>query len=229
MDRPMKIQKLPSIKRLPSYLRELKLLHNGGREVVSASLLAEKLGVEPIVVRKDIEITGANGYPGVGYRIEDLIYQIEHFLGWNNTSDIFLIGAGALGTALLGFKGFADFGLNIVAAFDCDPLKIGTAIHEIPVFGMSELAHLVDRLKVKMAILCVPCEQAQATANQLIDAGILAILNFTNVSLSVPNNVVRQRVNLAGDLAVLSVKLSERLKSGGRTNLLTGEETDGEE
>ena len=208
----IKIQRLPSIKRLPTYLRELKVVRKEGREVISAAAMAERLEMEAIVVRKDLEITGATGYPGIGYDINDLIEAIESFLGWNNSSDVFLVGAGALGTALLGYSGFVEYGLNIVAAFDIDPAKVNTFIHDVPVYPMKELPHLTNRLKIKMAILCVPCDYAQETADKLVDAGILAIWNFTNVKLIVPDNVVRQRVNLAGELAVLSVKLSERLK-----------------
>ncbi len=207
-----KVQKLPSIKRLPGYLRELKNMQANGRQVVSTTMLAQRLHLEPIVVRKDLEITGASGSPGVGYHLETLIDCIENFLGWKNTTDIFLVGAGALGTALLGFKGFSEYGLNIVAAFDCDEKKIGTVIHDKPVFAMSQFANLAERLKVQMAILCVPCEYAQETADRMVAGGILAIWNFTNTPLHLPPEVVLQRVNLAGDLAVLSVKLAERLR-----------------
>ncbi len=207
-----KVQKLPSIKRLPTYLQELKSLRKEGREIVSTTLLAQRLRLESIVVRKDLEITGASGSPGVGYKVEELLGNIEGFLGWNNTSDIFLVGAGALGTALLGYKGFTEYGLNIVAAFDIAPEKIGTEIHGKPVLGMEAFANLTERMKINMAILCVPCEHAQGTANLMVEAGIRAIWNFTNTTLNLPAHVVLQRVNLAGDLAVLSVALAEKLK-----------------
>ncbi|MDD3118604.1 MAG: redox-sensing transcriptional repressor Rex [Victivallales bacterium] len=211
-----KVQKLPSIKRLPAYLRELKSLREEGRQVVSTTLLAQRLRLESIVVRKDLEITGVTGSPGVGYKVEDLIGGIEEFLGWNNTSDIFLVGAGALGTALLGYKGFSEYGLNIVAAFDADPNKVGTEIHGKPVLGMDAFANLAERMKIHMAILCVPCDAAQAVAELMVAAGIRAIWNFTGATLNVPEHVVRQRVNLAGDLAVLSVALAEKLKEEQR-------------
>ncbi len=207
-----KVQKLPSIKRLPQYLQELKMFRKEGMQVVSTTQLARRLHLEPIVVRKDLEITGASGSPGVGYRLEKLIDDIEGYLGWNNTSDIFLVGAGSLGTALMGYKGFLDYGLNIVAAFDNDPSRIGTTIHEKPVFSMDAFANLAERMKIHMAILCVPQEHAQATAEIMVSGGIRAIWNFTNEPLHLPDSVVLQRVNLAGELAVLSVKLTEKLK-----------------
>jgi len=207
-----KVQKLPSIRRLPTYLQELKAFHREGLKVVSTTQLAKRLQLESIVVRKDLEITGASGSPGVGYQIEQLIEDIETFLGWNNASDIFLVGAGALGTALLGYKGFTDYGLNIVAAFDADPAKIGRMIHDKPVFGIDHFANLVERMKIHMAILCVPLEFAQPTAEMMVSAGIRAIWNFTGETLKLPDSVVVQRVNLAGELAVLSVHLAEKLK-----------------
>ncbi len=183
-----------------------------GMQVVSTTQLAKRLHLEPIVVRKDLEITGASGSPGVGYRLEKLIEDIEGYLGWNNTSDIFLVGAGSLGTALMGYKGFLGYGLNIVAAFDNDPSRIGTTIHEKPVFSMDAFANLAERMKIHMAILCVPQEHAQATAEIMVAGGIRAIWNFTNEPLHLPDSVVLQRVNLAGELAVLSVKLAEKMR-----------------
>ncbi len=206
-----KVPKLPSVKRLPSYLHELKLLRDNGQEVVSTTLLAQRLSLEPIVVRKDLELAGSSGSPGIGYRIQNLIEGIEGFLGWKNATPVFLVGAGSLGTALLGYHGFAEYGFHIVAAFDTDLSKIGTSIHDKPVFGMDHLANLVERMKVRIAFLCVPCEQAQRAAEQIVAAGIVAIWNFTNTPLSVPHDIVQQKVNLAGDLAELSVRLSGRL------------------
>ena len=206
-----KVPKLPSVRRLPSYLHELKLLQEAGQEVVSTTLLAQKLSLEPIVVRKDLELAGSSGSPGIGYRVRSLIDGIESFLGWNRATPVFLVGAGSLGTALLGYRGFAEYGFNIVAAFDTDLSKIGTSIHDKPVFGMDHLANLAERMKVEIAFLCVPCEQAQSAAEEVVRAGIVAIWNFTNTPLAVPSDIVQQKVNLAGDLAELSVKLSGRI------------------
>ncbi len=208
-----KVPKLPSVKRLPAYLHELKHLRDGGQQVVSTTHLAQRLGLEPIVVRKDLELAGSTGSPGIGYRIESLIAGIENFLGWNGDTPVFLVGAGSLGTALLGYRGFAEYGFKIVAAFDTDLSKIGTSIHDKPVFGMDHLANLAERMKVKIAFLCVPCEYAQSAAELIVAAGLCAIWNFTNTPLSVPHDVVQQKVNLAGDLAELSVKLSGRLRT----------------
>lgn len=214
----LKVQKLPSVKRLPNYLRELRRLRDLGQLTVSTTQISNALAVEPIVVRKDFEMTGAVGGPRVGYRLETLIEKIESFLGWNNTTDAFLIGAGSLGTALLGYRGFSEYGLNIVAAFDVDPEKIGMTIHEKPVLSTQKFTSLASRLQVKIAILCVPSGQAQDLAEMAVEAGISAIWNFSNTRLNVPGHVVIQQANLAGDLAVLSVKVAEKLKVRRKSN-----------
>ena len=206
-----KVPRLPSVKRLPSYLHELKLMRDNRQQMVSTTQLAQRLGLEPIIVRKDLELAESPGSPGVGYSIQGLIAGIENFLGWNDETPVFLVGVGNLGTALLGYKGFTEYRFNIVAAFDNDPAKIGSSIHEKPVYAVSQLKEMAETMHVKIAVLSVPCEYAQAAAEQIIDAGIKAIWNFTNTPLVLPQGMVQQRVNMAGDLAELSVKLSGKL------------------
>ena len=143
-------------------------------------------------------------------RVRELIDGIETFLGWKNTSEAFLIGASGFGAGLLEYEGFAAYGLKIIAAFDRRATG-GGAIHDVPLFGFSELRHLAARLRIRLAILCVPDDEAQETAEFLVDCGILAIWNFTAHTLKLPEKIICQRVNLGGDLAILSVKLGERL------------------
>ena len=206
-----KIPKLPSVKRLPSYLHELKLLRDQQQQMVSTTHLAQKLGLEPIIVRKDLELASSPGSPGVGYSVQSLISGIENFLGWNDETPVFLVGVGNLGTALLGYRGFAEYRFNIVAAFDNDLEKVGTAVHAKPVYHVDQLHELSEAMQVKIAILSVPCEYAQKAADNIVSAGLKAIWNFTNTPLSLPPDIVQQRVNMAGDLAELSVKLSGKL------------------
>ena len=111
---------LPSVRRLPTYLRLLNELQARGRDVVSCTHIADELGLVSVQVRKDLAVTGIVGKPKVGYQIPELIVAIETFLGWNNTKDAFLVGAGSLGAALLGYEGFKDFNLNVLAGFDVD-------------------------------------------------------------------------------------------------------------
>lgn len=207
-DNNRKVPRLPSVKRLPSYLHELKLLRENQQQMVSTTHLAQKLGLEPIIVRKDLELAASSGSPGVGYSVESLITGIENFLGWNDETRAVLVGAGNLGTALLGYHGLAQYRFTIVAAFDSDPQKIDTFIHGKPVYAIERLQEVAESMQVNIAILSVPCEYAQQAAEHIVKSGLKAIWNFTHTPLVLPSEIVQQRVNMAGDLAELSVKLS---------------------
>ncbi len=203
-----KVQKLPSIRRMPTYLHKLTQMRKNGLDTISTTIMARYMNLEPIVVRKDLEITGVTGQPGVGYKILELIDAIKSFLNWHNTAAAVLVGAGSLGSALLGYEEFENYGLNIIAAFDADPDKIGAKIHEREVFDIKRLPELAARFQINMGILCVPNEFAQDAADMMVEGGISAIWNFTNISLNIPEHVVVQREVIASGLAVLSVKLN---------------------
>lgn len=206
-----KTYSIPTLKRLPSYLRELRQFQIDGKEYAASPMLANTLQIDTITARKDMETIGAVGQPGVGFRVDELIDKIETFLGWKNTSEAFLVGLNDFGKALLGYHGFQEYGLKITAAFDQDPVPENTEINEIPVFGFSRFRHYAERLHIRIGILCVPDEKAQETAEVMVKSGILAIWNFTEQTLHLPPEIITQRVNLKGDLAVLSVKLAEQL------------------
>ena len=197
----------PSLRRLPVYHHFLKSLLKNGFETVSSTGIAQGLSLNPIQVRKDLELTGIVGKPKVGYKTEELIHTLENFLGWDNETDAFLVGVGHLGEALLGYRGFRDVGINIVAAFDNDPGKLNQEIKGVRTFPMKKLPELGRRMRVKIGILTVPAEGAQEAANLLVESGIRAIWNFAPVKINVPGNVVVQHENLAASLAVLSKKL----------------------
>ncbi len=202
-----RILSYPSIRRMPSYLRILKDLVATDQKAVSATFLAKALGFEPIVVRKDFDPLPITGKSGVGYDIQELIRAIEDHLGWNNITDAFLVGTGNLGTALLGYRGFEQYGVKIVLAFDIDPAKTAQTINDVHVLPIDELPLMAERMKVQIGVLAVPAECAQAIADKMILAGIRGIWNFAPVKLVVPENVVVQNEDLAEGLAVLSVKL----------------------
>ena len=212
-DNNRKVPRLPSVKRLPSYLHELKQLRDNQQQMVSTTYLASRLGLEPIIVRKDLELAGRTGSPGVGYNVKSLIEGIENFLGWGDETRVLLVGAGNLGTALLGYRGLTEYKFNVVAAFDNDPDKTDTFIHGKPVYNINRLQEIAESMDIKIAILSVPCEYAQQAADHIVKSGIKAIWNFTNTPLSVPPEIIQQRVNMAGDLAELSVKLSGRIRN----------------
>jgi redox-sensing transcriptional repressor len=206
--RVLKIDKLPTVRRLPAYLTILRELFVKEEQFVSSSYLAERMEIEPILVRKDLELTRINGTPRIGYCIEDLIKGIEDFLGLGETLDAFLVGVGQIGTSILYNRELSNLGLKIVAAFDKEPQKIKTLIQEVPVFDISRLAELSKRIHVGLAILCVPPEDAQTVTDILVASGIKGIWNFTSTNLVVPDDVVAQKEDLASGLAVMSVKLN---------------------
>ena len=208
---PEKKLSLAAIKRMPMYLRVLKRMAET-TEFASATKVAEELNLESIVVRKDLELANIQGRPGVGYPIRDLIGGIENLLGWNNITDAVLVGAGSLGTAILGYQGFSNYGLNVVCAFDDDPAKAGAELHGKKVLPLDSMEKLVQRLHVQIGILTVPKEAAQGTADLMVKSGIKAIWNFAPVRLTVPEEIQVQNEDLAEGLASLFVKLTKKPK-----------------
>jgi redox-sensing transcriptional repressor len=207
-----KIAALPTIRRLPLYLRTLKELKECGDQLVSGTFLADRMQCEPIQVRKDLAVTGSEGRPRLGFNIEKTIEAIETFLGWNNAQDAFLVGVGSLGSALLGYRAFEQHNLKIVAAFDSNPNKIGTSIHEREIFPIDRLKDLALRLHVHIGILTVPAESAQIVADYMVSCNIKGIWNFSPVKLNVSPEVVVQYEDLSSGLAVLSRRLQTRDK-----------------
>lgn len=203
---------LPTIRRLPMYFSLLEKAAQENQTSISSSQLAAALGLEPIQVRKDLAAIGVTGQPRLGFPLAELIQAIERFLGWDNVTDAFIIGAGHLGTALAGYQGFEKHGLNVVALFDNDPRKVGQTIHGKQVLHIDKLGNLANRMHVNIAILTVPAEVAVGIAQLAVAAGIQAIWNFTPTKLTVPEGIVLERVDLAASLAVLSSKLAARLR-----------------
>lgn len=202
-----------SIRRLPGYHRLLNEMQAAGARFVSCSLIGAELRLDPTQVRKDLEATGIVGKPKVGYPVNELICWLEDFLGWNNTKDAFLAGAGHLGSALLGYEKFRQFGFNIVAAFDTDPEKCGLEICGKQVLPLAKLPDLARRMHVHLGVITTPAAPAQAVADLMIEGGILAIWNFAPVHLRVPQHVILQNEDLYRSFAALSFKLAQRLNA----------------
>lgn len=205
----VKLQNNPSIRRMPSYLNRLFELQAEGVETTSTTILAAHMNLDPIVVRKDFALTGIVGRPGVGFATSELIDAILRYLNWDRRATAVLVGAGSLGTALLGFDEFKRFGLEFVAVFDNDPKIIGKKIKGLEVLDIAALPATIRLLKPTFGVLSVSAASAQETADLLIAQGIRALWNFVNVSLKVPDDVVVQREVLAGGFAVLSAKLRQ--------------------
>lgn len=193
-----------TVYRLSVYLRCLNRLKSNSIQTVSSDALAHAAGVKPTQLRKDLTCVGQVGTRGRGYDVDQLAKMITDLLGTNSLQPVILVGAGHLGTALLAYRGFALEGFEIIAAFDnqVDPAAPPDA--KQPVHPMQRLADIVSERGVRMAILAVPVSAAQEVTNQLIDAGIVGILNFAPIVLSVPEEVMVNNVNLAIELENLS-------------------------
>jgi redox-sensing transcriptional repressor len=191
-------------------LHTIRQLQGRGNEYISGTVIAQELNLEPIQVRKDLAITGIIGKPKRGYPVEALISAIERFLRWDSAQDAVLVGVGNLGTALMGYREFQFHGLNLVAAFDKAPEKIGSVIHGIKVLPADTLEIQLRNFGVKIAILTVPSPFAQETADTLIRSGVEGIWNFTNVKLKVPDTVVVQKEDLSSGYAMLCVMMQAR-------------------
>lgn len=207
---PRKISK-SVLKRLPGYLAYLKNMPEGAPDHISATALANALGMGEVQVRKDLAMVSDGGRPKIGYLREALIDDIEQFLGYDNTTDAVLIGAGKLGQALMGYIGFEEYGLNILAAFDRNQ-ELEWTDDGKPIYSIEKLTHFCRTHKVLMGIITVPAEAAQEVANALIAGGIKAIWNFAPIHLDVPDNILVQNENMATSLAVLSVHLQAQIK-----------------
>lgn len=199
------------LKRLPGYLAYLKTLTDENSPYISATALAAALGMGEVQVRKDLAMVSDGGRPKIGYRRAVLIDDIEQFLGYDNTTDAVLIGAGKLGQALCGYSGFAAYGLNILAAFDINPVADHTD-EGTPIYHMSQLESFCRTNKVLMGIITVPAKYAQEVCDQLINSGIKAIWTFAPIHLEVPPGILVQSENMATSLAVLSMHLQAQIK-----------------
>jgi redox-sensing transcriptional repressor len=203
-----------SLRRLPVYYRSLQVMLAAGVTQVSCADLARVLGLDPTQVRKDIELTGIVGKPRVGYLLEELTRWLENFLGWNRPKEAVLAGAGSLGSALLGYEKFRRHGMQIVAAFDTDPQKIGQRIHGREVEPLMFLPDYVRQHKTQVGVIATPPAVAQSVADLMVAAGIRAIWNFAPAHIRVPDGFILQNEDLYHSLASLSFKLERNLVVG---------------
>ena len=186
------------------YLRCLARLKDNKIQTVSSEALAKVAGVKPTQLRKDLAYFGQFGTRGLGYDVADLSKKISDELGTTSLQPVILVGVGNLGLALLSYRGFEKEGFEIVAAFDLDPKRPRGKKITQTIYAMEKLPGFIQQHGVKMAVLTVPAAAAQEVANQLIQAGIVGILNFSPIVLSVPEEVMVNNVNLAIELENLS-------------------------
>lgn len=201
----------PTLQRLPYYLRYLHTLRERGTKNVSAPTIASALRLHEVQVRKDLEqVSTTGGKPRTGFTVEELIVDIERFLGYDTVDRAILVGAGKLGQALASYRGFDGCGLQIVAAFDTDARIVGSTVGKTPVFSADRLAELCPQLGARIGILTVPAAEAQQACDAMIAAGIAGIWNFTPVHLDVPENVAVQNENMALSLALLRRRINRK-------------------
>ena len=197
-----------ALKRLPVYMSYLKSLDTQQVEYISSSTVAEALDMNDVQVRKDLAaVCKTAGIPKKGFVVRDLIGGISDFLGYSQGNDAILIGAGNLGMALMSYRGFDNYGINIVAAFDSRP----EVIDNKKVFDISRLGEICKKLNVKIGIITVPDTAAQKVCDLLVESGILAIWNFAPTHIKAPEDILVQNENMASSLALLSNHLREKM------------------
>lgn len=196
--------------RLPLYLHYLRGLPRDGAQTVSSVAIARALQLGEVQVRKDLSAVSGIGKPKIGYVTQNLIGRLECFLGCNSPTGAVLVGAGKLGSALLEYDGFSEYGLCISAVFDRDDCRVGGTVAGKPVLPMSELAEHCGREHIQIGILAVQEKYAQQMCAQMVQSGILAIWNLAPIKLNVPSTVIVKNENMASSLAVLSAQLKSR-------------------
>jgi len=222
MSRPKKKTAAPSansvptavINRLSLYLRELQRIVRDGKQTTSSQALGTLLGITDAQVRKDLAHFGQFGYPGIGYRCEELVRAIRAILGTDQVWPVAIVGVGNLGRALLGYRGFVQQGFRFVAAFDIDRSKVGTPIEKVPVYHLDELSEVVRRESIRLGMIAVPAAAAQRVVNRLVEAGVQGIVNFAPVMINLPEHVSHVGVDLAMELEQLSFSVVNRRDSG---------------
>lgn len=192
-----------TVERLPRYLRCLEQLP-GRQTTVSSTELARLSGVNSAKVRKDLSFLGSYGVRGVGYNVLDLAGQIRRELGLTEDRRVVVVGIGNLGTALAAYGGFENRGFTVVGLYDADASKVGTTVDRHEVRSIASLAEDAKTLDVTVGIITTPATVAQEVADQLVEAGVPAILNFAPAVLNVPAGVQVRQVDLATELQILS-------------------------
>lgn len=197
----------PTLRRLAGYYRYFRELQTRGAQSVSCSAVGDELALDPTLVRKDLESISIVGRSRVGFAVAELIAGIEAHLGYNGRHRTLLAGAGTLGTALLKHWKFRQYGLEIVAAFDVAPSRVGKRIGGLEVRHIRELPAAAREFRPQLGIITVPVEGAQGVADLMVANGVSAIWNFAPVNLRVPSEVIVQNEDLYRSLATLSYKL----------------------
>jgi redox-sensing transcriptional repressor len=198
----------PTLRRLPWYLSNAKLMRDRGEKYVSSTQISKQINIDSSQVAKDLSYVKIAGRTRVGYEIDTLINVLEDFLGFTNMHKAYLFGVGSLGGALLGDTGLKHFGLEIVGAFDINPALVGKEINGIPIYHSDEFEEKMKAGDVNIGVLTVPISIAQDITDKMVAGGIKAVWNFTPFRIRVPENIVVQNTSLYAHLAVMFNRLN---------------------
>jgi redox-sensing transcriptional repressor len=199
------------VSRLSLYLRQLQQGLLGGQTTISSKELGRLLGFTDAQVRKDLAYFGHFGYPGIGYKCEELISAVKRILGTDQTWPVALVGLGNLGRALIGYKGFPQRGFTIVAAFDNDPGVVAAGpIDGLPLYHLDNLPEVARQNRIRLGMIAVPGPAAQSVADRLVAVGVEGILNFAPVTIKLPEGVSQVGVDLAIELEQLTFSVVNR-------------------
>ena len=190
------------------YVQALEAMLHQDMKVVSSEGLATACNVNSSQIRKDLAYFGEFGVRGVGYYIQDLLNAMREYLGINRTWNCVLVGVGNLGRALLRHKQLTQRGFLIVAAFDCDPFKIGEVVAGHEIFCTRRLKEMKQELGIEMGMVATPPERAQRATNHLIEAGVKGIINFAPAIVNVPVDTVIDYVDFSQNLVTLAFQLN---------------------
>lgn len=201
----MKEHSIPkaTVKRLPLYYRYLRILNNAGKTKVASTELSEAIQVDSATIRRDFSYFGELGKRGYGYDVEDLMHFFGKILNDDQLTNVALVGVGNLGSALLKFKFHQSNSIRVSCAFDVKEDIVGRIVDGIPVYPLDNMVEQIKLQQIEIAILTLPAQQAQQVVDQLADAGIKGILNFTAARLTAPEDVIIQSVDLTNELQTL--------------------------
>jgi redox-sensing transcriptional repressor len=195
------------VRRLPIYLRYLNVLHMQNVQTISSSDLGQKLDLNPAQIRKDLAYFGEFGKKGIGYDVNYLIEKIRQILKLDQFIQVALVGAGNLGKALSNYNAFLKDNMKIVAVFDAMESKIGEKINNLTVQPMNEMKQTIKAMNIRIGIITVPAGEAQYVANEFIQSGIEAILNFAPAIIKVPNEIRIHHADFTTELQSLAFYL----------------------
>lgn len=197
----------PTLRRLPWYLAYVEILNNKKIRHVSSTRISKALSVDASQIAKDLSFLGVKGRTRIGYEVEELASALSDFLGFSRTHKAYVIGAGSLGQALIRDSGLSNYGLQIVAGFDVNPEVVGRADLGVPVYNIEEIYNIMRSNPAEIAILTVPAEVAQDSADIAVGAGIKGIWNFTPYRVKVAEGVVMANTSIYSHLALIYTRL----------------------